>query len=1377
MFEGLINKLSLIPKELVPALSIAIVVIAVFLTVIFFALCVVYVNTKPPSVIKKTDKKTAEEKKKPEKQETKVRFENLPMISGRLGEILTLNGILSAGPITIIFFRVLSIIKNSTYDIRWRYNLPFFMLLGAPGSGKRTLLNNLSLERLSSDVVDINPMWRLFKVGAVFNAPKTDRAEDEKTFWSFLSELFLFIRPRRPLDGLIVTLPVNILLSEIPDIEKHAFEMFEKIFTFQKEVNFRLPIYLIVTKSDLISGFTEFSHLLKERTKQQMFGWSNPYTLETAFSPLWFKEMFETINKGIRCTAIGYAKEKTIDENLEKALLFENNFRMVEAALSLYLSTMFRSHNPVDGLLLRGVYFTGKHKETSLSSNILKPSALSPLSFANNEMKEDTASSNDLCFVHDVFSEKIFKEHNIAHPIRYDTIDISKKVFQTKLIFASAVFALTLGWFFGNNHISKKIHEHHNMLNRVRTMLTRIKRVESDIKNPSDQAELNMQVKRLLHSMPSTGRFDFFSPFVLQSWFSDLHKNIVKTMGIVFDAVIIRAMYIDLNVNTHNMLTGNTGDRSNEALEQRDMFDVTSFPSFRALQNFASQISSIQTQSSEYNALRRSKDRKGLISLMANLFKDRFEIADAIISHIPNKKLMPPQFNLGNYQEDIESYLSSLFNNFVNEVFNGIVEKVLQNIADDIKKLEDAATSTDTTYITEDLAKLYQKTILFVDVMKNKHFAWIAGESFAPAVEYVKLVNSIHASGVVSENLIRDILRSIEARFRKFKTRLRDFKTTLTDNIINENLTNVSEEFKHLQKELKVLLDQSFICITQPSSFTTVIPADKMLLWDVRRLQELSSYIDKYEAFKGEENPDIRTQFIDKYKIIARKCFEPMVIYILGNAQLLDDLPLGESRALLQKAYQRQATNIRNATVQIVKIARFFGEVRDSYTLNDCEFTSMIVAQYSELLQKIDNIFTQKALYFMNDELFKSWTGKSGKGGLKFLQNIRDDVSLQKFITAQLEKIRFLAKDLAAPVVELLEMPHITEKVKDRTLINKWRDIIASVTAYEEKKPGNSLAALEEFLLNTLRNLDADSLSEYGDLRAISQNNSDFFMQKRASAAKALMSRTELVSYEKAAANYNTIRNFFNTNLANRFPFAGAPEEVTIDDIEAFVRLYEQNSSGLVNTLEKGSGENTVNPRVFDFLTSLNRAMPLLRGWVTHARNSNTQNQLFTFDIVSRPDAGLEVFTSALLEREITIRGVVAHESQSAVFNNNDEVDARFTWVNNADERPYDTREGQNPNLRIRDNAATFSYRGRWAMFRLIEEHKVNKDAEFPNGILVEFRVPLLDRSSANNSIITSKIVMRIIPNVKIGDIMSAVTWPVFPKSSPNLHINVGGAQ
>ena len=1357
------QQLAIIPPELVKPICVGAVAIIIFLLLIFFALCVLYINARPTApVIKKSERKDQNQKKEEQTtKQIKMKYEDLPIISGRLGEILALNGLINAGPITKIFFQVLEVIKNTTYDIRWRYKLPCLMMVGPENSGKSTILNSLKFEYLTSDD-STTPMWKLFKKGAIFEMPKPDVAEKESTFWSFLSELFMFIRPRRPLDGLIITLSADMLLSKSSDIETYAKDLFAKVFAFQHDINFRLPIYVIVTKCDVIPGFTDFAHLLDHQSKQQIFGWSNPNSINTAFSSACIQDLFNTINTGIRRALLIFAKRKEVSEDLRNAVLFETYFNQLKNPLALYLNTMFQSHNPSDGLLLRGVYFTGRPKEIEISDELLEPSALSPKPYSHINLKNESTYNDELYFLQDLFSEKIFKEHNIAYPIRNDAIDMTKTIFRNKLIFAGTSLFISIGWFYGNFHIRDKINRYFRTFSTIKSMMVKLQRMEEQLANAEDQVLLNQQTKTLLQSMPIMSRFEFMSFFVPQSWFSHLYKQMTDTVSLIFDSVVIRAMFIDLNMNTKNVLGGlEPNDDDQEQYAHQDLFDISSFITFRKLKEFTDQIATLKRLTKEYNSIRTLEDRKSMIDLTNSLFKDKFDIVEEMRMRSPNKKLLPPQFDLKLFKEPIENRLIEVFNAFINEVFNGTVEKILQNICEDIDKLSLASKQASISYSNADLARVYQKTVLLSDIMQNKNFAWRCDEHFMPSKDWAGMVDTLNASEIVSMDCIKDLLRSAEIEFQKFKDKIRAHKTTMTGTIIAENLESLSPSFETFQKELKTILDFPFICTPPSSTLTTVIMDDKMLMWDVRRLKELADLIEQYYTFAGTMPADMRVQYFDNYKTICRKCFYPTAQAMLGNAQIFDDLPLGNARTLLEDAYKRQADNIRKSSIYLGKVAKFFSEVCDEDSMKDCGFAAMVVSHYMGLLEKVDALFNLETPYSTGGAVFDGWNGDRNP---KFL-NIGEEQALKKYLLSQFNRLKFLAKDLASPVVELLSMPPFAINLRDQTLLDKWREIITSIDDYEAQKPGNSIAALESFLSDTLKQVSINSFDPQGEIKSISEDSGDFFATKRADVAKALISRADLIQYDKAAASYKAIQSFFNKSLAHKFPFGDSEEEATLTDIEKLIKIYDQQSTNLESVLEGNAKRKQINPQVFDFLKSMDKLIPFLRTWISHVKSSDAQSAIVSFTVALRPSPETEAFTSSVLERQLRVKNVEVQDNGNAVFFNNDPVEMQFSWVEDADEKPYENNLPKN--LKVEQPNATFSFTGRWGMFRLIEEHKMNKEVEYPNGILVQFDVPVINQS---NDILTSKMVLKITPQMKDGDKITPMTWPVFPSICPDLH-------
>lgn len=1351
------TKLSIIPKEFIPLITWGLVFAALLFVIIFFAICVAYINMRPTVVSKRTSQ--PDNHKISKDKEIVVRYEELPLIPGRVGEFLASVGLINVGPITKIFLKVLEVFRHSTHDLRWRYKFPCFMLLGAPKSGKTTLANSLGFDLLGSS--DVSSMWKIFKRGALFEFP-AESPENISKLWDFIADLFVFIRPRRPLDGIIITISAEELMSDSTNVVKIAHETFDRVFKFQKDINFRLPIYIIVTKSDLIRGFGDFAHLLNAELKQQIFGWSSPYTLSTAFSESWISEIFKTLDAGINKAILSFAARKSPSQHLSEAIAFQYHFNAIKDSIFQYLQTMFKTHSPEDGLIFRGIYFVGEQKHIeNPSQDILEPSVLSPKCLSDIHLGFDMGYDHSLYFVQDLFSEKIFREGNVAHPLHADPVDMRREEFKKQTIVIGCTSVIVLGWLWGNYNIKHEINQYHKSIYDVLVSMRKISNIEQNIDDIGDKHQIDRYTEELIKNIPPVKWNSFFSIFVPQSWFSDLRARIQETINLTFDSVVARAVYIDLNLNTNKVLETSRHNAQNRP-PKIDLFNITSFASFRQLKEFAIQIERMKQLGEKYNNMRNYENGREVVELMKQIFGTHINMDDVLKNHVPNKQIAMPEFEIDIFQDKADQTLTTIFKAILQDILDETIIKLLTNVVGDINAMITASQNPFNTYTANNLAKLYNKCTLISDLVKNKNFAWIKKEHFIPCAEYATIMGSLRKSGVVSHECITELLSQAEGEFTRFKIELRGVKSVLTNELVSEKMT-ISDEFMAFQKELKALLEKEFICAVGTDKLVTHIPSDKMLFLDPKILANISTLIDKYSEFFTELPPEFRAQYYEIYKRVAAKCFYPVVQSMIGKSEVMYDKPIGGSQQLLEDAQKKQSENVRKIAVVVPKIIKIFDEMQTWYNFQDCGFTSMIINHYMESLNSIDAIFSAEKLYSYHNAIFDGWDGDSAP---KFM-DMRDPNTLRQYLARQFEHVKFLAKDLAEPLIDVLGNSIVYTKLRDKTLVDKWKAIIASVDDYDKKTPGNSIAALEDFLSNKLAGISINNFDTEGDIKSISETGGDYFMQARSSVAKTLLSRADEVKYNKAARSYMQIQQFFNQYLSNQFPFGKSDKDVSVRDIENFVNVYDKNAPGVLEILEKHKDAKSINNDAIIFMQTLQKTVSFLRAWVTHAKGTDINTASVLFNIQQRVQGQTEAYTSGVVERTVSINNTVVANSENGAFFNNDKVSVAFKWVDSGEQKP--NPQAASGELQVSGVHATFAFGGKWAMFRMIENHKTNKDLDNPDGVLVKFDIPIID-SSQGNKVFQSSMIMKVTPMQKIDDKVTPMEWPIFPAIAPDLH-------
>jgi len=71
----------------------------------------------------------------------------------------------------------------------------------------------------------------------------------------------------------------------------------EKLRAMRDQFGMCFPVYVIVTKCDLVRGFRTFVDTQLRHHLNEIFGWSNPYTLDAPFDPDWVQQAFAQLQQ------------------------------------------------------------------------------------------------------------------------------------------------------------------------------------------------------------------------------------------------------------------------------------------------------------------------------------------------------------------------------------------------------------------------------------------------------------------------------------------------------------------------------------------------------------------------------------------------------------------------------------------------------------------------------------------------------------------------------------------------------------------------------------------------------------------------------------------------------------------------------------------------------------------------------------------------------------------------------------------------------------------------------------------------------------------------------------------------------------------------
>ena len=190
-------------------------------------------------------------------------------------------------------------------------------------------------------------------------------ARVDRAAWQTFLEMIARNRPAEPLNGVIVAVSVeDIATGDAAELEAHAAAVRRGLHEIYEKMRARVPVYVMLTKADLLIGFDEFFQALPKGEREQVWGVTFPYAggddprqradnnlaqLESEFDLLLerlaekqFPRVQEEQDLGIRSRIFG----------------FPSQFSSLTPVVARFLRTTFAPDRYSEPILLRGIYFT-----------------------------------------------------------------------------------------------------------------------------------------------------------------------------------------------------------------------------------------------------------------------------------------------------------------------------------------------------------------------------------------------------------------------------------------------------------------------------------------------------------------------------------------------------------------------------------------------------------------------------------------------------------------------------------------------------------------------------------------------------------------------------------------------------------------------------------------------------------------------------------------------------------------------------------------------------------------------------------------------------------------------------------------------------------
>jgi type VI secretion system protein ImpL len=1223
-----------------------------------------------------------------------------------------------------------------------RYKAPWYVLVGESGSGKTAVAN--ALTGMTAEIVEPEwradssreyaPRWLLLDKATLIDLPgrsflasaaEASRAEasapatpipafldgfalrsqasTDRDAWKKFLRLAARYRPRQPLNGIVLTIPATDLLQADGDPEDprrlaRVADLAKRLDDIQHLVSLSLPVYLLVTKCDAVAGFGSYSRsFFKEaiaaraerngstsaEVADDLFGWSNPHALNSTFSPAWVDEAFDDVNEVLLRRQLEMLADSKTPASANDLFLFPFELQKLRTPLCLLLSVLFRTtayHSPH---LLRGIYFCGRESVPELSDTGTQPEK--PM-----VVPGFLAGDNDaLLYVRNLFDLKVFAERHLATPITGRFFSSNRSVMLAQ------VMACTLVVFFGVG----SVHAWHRIGSLQQNYINpRLDSLTSSLDEIASYSGSDVTpAVDLFTTLGTSHQSEYYAVAMPYSYvdLEGLHSDLRATLEGTFESVVLSSCKKALEDRIQTVLYPKVAatpvtDSSVSTYPAGSSWSAD--PTYRELDRYLSALNALDANIDRYNLIS-SADSGGFkpLSELLHYLGGRDLPGSSRLTHDPAYQRLlldatwkplriSPKYNqltANATKTRIADFYLSWFGK------NPLISEVqgLGN-ADGLQALTSkVATSSAAAPTNEQLRSIVSRAQAIDNQLKSGSYDWLA-ESFSrdrypatgPKLDAMPFADSLFTDDTTSKGA------QALAKLRD------DLRTDPVVVDLSDGRPRLDERVRTLASVLNSLLDNELMADQYADAVGAgscrLIPAGT--IWNSDDLIRALSFDAMRAKVENELLSVLPGDYRDTVQRIVDRRTAGAMFTLLQNAAVSNPNQRDAQAAL--------DTELQNLSQSVDKLQRIGDSLSGLHAVTeDSCLTRSLARQANSLLarinQQLPGLYTHAA---------PAANTANGIPVSQWLYGVSSADDLQGYLATQRQQIEALSAD-AAPLLLLLR------RERDHSdLMTKWLNISKDVAAFQTKRPGNPIQALENYI-----STDLDKITPEAGCRAPAiRYSSDVFLRVGADLSNVAVNHC----YAVAISRFNEIAAEFNQRLAGRFPFSQLIDtrpghEADLPDIAEFYRIFDRDSPGLTGALTLAAQDPE---EAITFLQEVAAARPLVLG------DAKNPAPALGLSVRFRTNRDREVYGNRIAEWTLRIgQQTLSSQPDSAdvppmIWHLGDPVVLALRYANNSPQVPATA----NPSsaAQVLGGTVTYHYNDAWSLFALFKDHSPTLD-------------------------------------------------------------------
>lgn len=325
--------------------------------------------------------------------------------------------------------------KQNLNKRNYLYALPWYLVLGLENAGKTSLINRSGQKFVFSSVmrasgkksenpysfdwwigdesVLIDPDGELLTQG---HRNKEKDGEVERRLWLHFINWLDRTRSRRPLNGIVLALDISHLATATASERKaYASLLRARLRELMETLSTRLPVYITLTKLDLLHGFEPFFKHYTKNQRESVLGFT--FSLDSVDNlDRWLEEFtqdYAQFVERVNCLLPQAVASSMPLEERNAIYSFTRQISGLKDILVQFFQDALASDQFSTSALVRGTYFTSVFQQ-GVPSNAFDDAASRRYGLSHAVNKAQHAKNSTIYFTQKLFTHIIYPEAGLA---------------------------------------------------------------------------------------------------------------------------------------------------------------------------------------------------------------------------------------------------------------------------------------------------------------------------------------------------------------------------------------------------------------------------------------------------------------------------------------------------------------------------------------------------------------------------------------------------------------------------------------------------------------------------------------------------------------------------------------------------------------------------------------------------------------------------------------------------------------------------------------------------------------------------------------------------------------------------------------------------